>query len=345
MRKLLLFICIVCSNNVLCQIDSPKDSVLLENELEHLRNDVSSTPSLLLQFSLQKLQEHKDLKSAYFKAMIYHIIGEKYELNVQLDSAQRYLMMALELRYKGGYFSQAATTHEELAEVFFRLSEDSTALNHLYIALSIKKGIGNPTYLKSLYNTLGNAHYHLDNYDSAYYYYQEARYIFEDERDTFGLAAVYNNLGNVLFAEDLNGQAIEAYKFSIHNYHLSNVPSETVVPLYNIGSAFEWQENYDSAFIYYKKALHVVQTEGNMEYADAIYLELARSYAELGEADSSTAMFEKYIAYRDTVFEQNKNEAILKYETQFKTQETEKKLLNTKLVSAKREIYNFVDPA
>ena len=324
------------------QILDESDSIQLEYELEALRVNYTDSASNLIRYSLAKKSQTDSIYSPYFKAKLYNNLGWFYARLNKLDSALMYLDSASNLRLTHGYLDHYATSQENIANVLYRKGFYKSSLDHLYKSLDIKRESNKPEYLKSLYNNLGNTHYQLDSYDSARFYYDQALVLYQIEDDTIGLAVVQNNFGNLFFQIDENENAIEAYRIAIKLYKSIGNLHGQIEPTYNIGYVYEWAENFDSAFYYYQKALMLSKSSGDGKYVDLIHLQLARTYAEIGMSDSSIAMFEKYIVYRD-LQDRIENEAIVsKYETQFRTQKTEKKLLRTELTSKKRQQLNYI---
>ena len=302
----------------------PQDSIWFDKKLNHIGDSYEKNLLFHKKELLAGLELLSKKSNPFLISKVDYLLGKIYIREAKYDSARFYLFESLDYREK--YPAYQGTTHEALAELYLIEGEHHIALSHLYKSLEIKEKIGNNDFLKSLYNTLGNTHYFLDDLDSSLYYYNSSLQIMLEENDTHRLAALYTNIANVLYQQDYNEEAIRMYQKSYYLYDQLNRISESATPLFNIASVHSWLDNTDSAFYYYRKSLERMTVGGNYQNLDEVYHAMAEDYARLDLLDSSILMFKEYIVYRDSVFSIEKTKAIADAEIKYQTKENQQLL-------------------
>lgn len=278
------------------------------------------------------------------KSKYYNILGNIFLVEAKYDSAKFCFEKALKIRKENNYLPHLASTFECIASLHHVLDNDSVALEYLYKSLDIKLKTKNIDYLKSTYNELGNTYFQLDQYDSALYYYDKFFNISYSLQDTQNMATAHTNIGNVLYNIDSNRAAINSYKKAIHLNKSSHRFNELANSFYNIGNTYDWIKKKDSAMYYYTQALLNAKQYKNTYMLGPIYLVLTELYTEKGNSDSSNFYLRQYINYQDSVFSQNKVNAILEFETKYQTSEKEQalKLEQISNKNNKRTIYVLI---
>ncbi len=120
--------------------------------------------------------------------------------------------------------------------------------------ISTSKRKSNKKYLAYSYSLKGNSFYNNTQYDSAYYYFNKANFVYYDFNDSISLG--YNQLmmarihyfyNDYTASEELAIQALE---------YLNTKNNSYVIETYNLlGSIYKKSNKYDDAITYYQKAL------------------------------------------------------------------------------------------
>ena len=295
------------------------DSISFEEKFAAIRNSSDSEQSKHELYRLTNFFKEKE--SGFFLAKAYHEMGLIHLRQVEYDSCVYYFNNALTLHEENGYRAHAGTIHESFANLYFAFEEYELAVDHLRKSQTIKEEIGNPSYLMHLYANMGTAFFHLDYYDSSYKYLNLTYDLSIALEDTAMTANCFAGIGDLFYMQDEELTAIEYYKKSIALYHQIGDQHAAAVPLFNMGNSFGYLGYPDSSLFYYKKAFADAKAGGNSEYFDVIYLNFAETYIELNNPDSAVQMFQNYIAYRDSVFEDYKSGALLEFEAKYETKE------------------------
>lgn len=302
---------------------SEKDSLGLDAEIQFMIDRATINPDSVLLVCEESLKEESIDKSPFFKSGFLSLAAKSEWRRANYAEAQEYIEGAIAIREQHNYPLHLATSYTIFAQILMAIEEEELAKSYLFKSLELKKESGNPDYLKGTYSAIGKFYYQIDEYDSSNFFYLQALEIYEDQQDLQGLGSVYSNLANNKYMQDYNMEAIEDYRKSVSYYLMDNRLAESARPLMNIGGVYNYLEVYDSAAYYFNLALNSVHEGGNNRLVDFIYEGLANAYAAMGEPDSAVLMFQRYITYRDSVFEQGKTNAILEYQTQYETKEAE----------------------
>lgn len=189
---------------------------------------------------------------------------------------------------------------------------------------------------KSLSN-LGLVHYLKGDYDEAIQYHLEAIELFQKLQMFFELSEEYAEMGYQLKRQNLN-RAIELMQKAISIAEENNLPSFRISKIYdNYGVLKEMNEEYDSAFHFYNKAMKIKEKLNDSIGIPYSLNKIAVLYANLGQFDKAYKYLNKSDLYRakeqgdfgrienlslhaDFLSLQNKiDEAIKKYEEVFQS--------------------------
>ena len=150
-----------------------------------------------------------------------------------------------------------------------------------------------------IYNDLGIAYYHKDEYDMAIGYYIKALSIY---LKTLGpnhpeVAMTYGNLGIAYANKGDYDRAIEYFNKALSIYLKTLGPNhpEVAQTYLNLGSTYANKGEYDRAIEFYNKALSIyLKTLGpNHSIVALIYEHLGRVYKEKGDKEKAKEYFRK----------------------------------------------------
>ncbi|HQO10456.1 MAG TPA: tetratricopeptide repeat-containing sensor histidine kinase [Clostridiales bacterium] len=124
-------------------------------------------------------------------------------------------------------------------------------------------------YLKGQYgalNLLGNASFHICDYENAQKYFLESVHIAEKMKDDKSLAYGYNNIGIILFRLKQFSKALEFYEKALKLKLGTDDKAGISTSYNNIGLIYNNLGDYDKALEYFQKALDIDKETGN-DYA------------------------------------------------------------------------------
>ncbi len=134
-----------------------------------------------------------------------------------------------------------------------RLTNPDQTVRYAKKALAIARKLNYRTGVAESYRIMGIGNFYLDNSDEAISNYLTAVNIFTQINDLGGQSKVYNNIGNLYRAVDLD-LALEFYQKSLVIAEKLK-DNQLMAPLYlNIGTYHYFKKSYNQALTYYNKS-------------------------------------------------------------------------------------------
>lgn len=144
---------------------------------------------------------------------------------------------------------------------------------------SICKKTDDTLFILKAYSTLANFYQKLENFNTSYYYYQEAIELDKAFSGFDFLAKNTSNIGELFYrVKNDSDTAIYFYNRSIELSLPYAKPENTLQAMINIGNVFLDKEDYDSSFYYYSKAYKDPLLETRPIYQAAIFTNLGIYY-------------------------------------------------------------------
>lgn len=136
--------------------------------------------------------------------------------------------------------------------------------------------------------SIGNILYELADYSEAYNFYLQSLNAFEKTGNRRGVAMMENNLGTVSHEMGKLDEAQNHYQRAYEIYHGNGYLIDECQALNNIGLALNDNQLYDSALVYFKDVLNIIdsvqETSKESQYvSSAVYNNMALAYRNLGE--------------------------------------------------------------
>tara|TARA_R110000796_G_scaffold162592_1_gene279422 strand:+ start:62304 stop:63986 length:1683 start_codon:yes stop_codon:yes gene_type:complete len=217
--------------------------------------------------------------------------GEKYRAESNYDSALIAFRQISDLAEERGDIEFQIRSAIGSAAVFFELRDTDLAREYYYKAIDLSQTIDNKRLENNAWYGIGGTHQLDENLDSALFYYNKAKILFEEEENTemvssllANIASIYYSTGEYILAIE---KSIESKKINLETKQYRFVGAD----YRRLGLIYSKLGGYDSAKYFHEKAF---------ELADSMnYLSDARealiSLASLAEEESD---FERAYNYR-----------------------------------------------
>lgn len=110
---------------------------------------------------------------------------------------------------------------------------------------------------------------------------------------------IYNRLGNLYRVQQMYGEALEAHKKSYNYFIRVNQIRAEIAGLYEIGRDFSDMGKNDSALVYYKKALALVEKTDYTGVKSSILNDIAITYRDLNQLNQALEYVNQSILLED----------------------------------------------
>ena len=246
--------------------------------------------STLMLLPFQKLYDMADQcyrTNSYDTALVYYnLLIKTLPQNGELEK-QKKLMIS--------YF--------RLATIYGTFSDYRSAQHYYLKALLICEKIDQPDYLSAIYMNIGSIYHYLNQYNAAQEYYMKS---YEICQDTISIILLLNNLGATELVSGNTKSAFEHinYALEVSKRH-KNVYRYSL--LNNLASCYEYEKKYDSAFYYYRLALHYSHSNQALRSEATNLAALGKLYFEVKKID----LAQHYVHLSNKIASENKFLSIL----------------------------------
>lgn len=281
-------------------------------------------------------------------------------------TADSLLRQALSIRTALNDPAGMAAIHNKLGNIFQARFDLEEALEENIKALEIYERIGPPAYEALILNNIAILQFNLRRYPTSLATHRRAAEIRMRIGDGAGLAASQGNMANVELQLGDTLAAIDLYERSIDYFRKHDLRMELAVQLNNLAGAFLGRGELGKAERHYQEALAIRKDLGDRkaiassmiglggtwtrqghtdearhELLEALalsrevdarseqmqaLLDLARLHARLNNGDSSFLYHQRYVALKDSVFNDDLKSRLAESETKYETEKKERQI-------------------
>lgn len=295
-------------------MDTSRVSILSQISLSFRRSDISQAKF----YSRQALVLSNKLKYEKGIANCLYNLGTIYNQQSNKDSALLYLNKALRLmeklddeegalkvygnignvRYNQGDYSKALEHYQKVIQiaeargeadkygialnniglVYQTLGSYSEALSYFYESLEAKESSGQLDYISSTYRNIGILNMQINQLDEARFYFDKSLKNDLLNNDKVGLAEDYLQIGSLLLSVDSVKNAILNFRESLAISSELIMPYEASRALGKIGYSHFMNDELDSALMYFKNSLAMMDSINEIISKPTIHLNLSKTY-------------------------------------------------------------------
>ncbi|OFY66436.1 MAG: hypothetical protein A3H98_09305 [Bacteroidetes bacterium RIFCSPLOWO2_02_FULL_36_8] len=252
-------------------------------------------------------------------------IGNVYKDQTDYPKALDYYLRALKVDEESGKKIGIATDLGNIGIIYSEQKEYSKALDYYLRALKIREEIGAKNLIASTLGNIGNLYYSLSDYPKALEYYFRALKTGEEIGDKNRIAILLLNIGNVYNDQvELSSEGsikTENIKKALYYYFQALKMDKELsaknlfsLTLCNIGSLYTKTGKFNEAEEYLKYSLAIADTLGSLERISLGHQIISVLYDTTGRTQLAFEHYKKYIAAKDSIFNEEKSKDIGKLE-------------------------------
>ena len=225
-----------------------------------------------------------------------------------------------------------------LSKVFHNVDKVEYSYVYSKECINESKKINNKIYLAHSYNSYANCINDMGDKDSAIFYYNEAKTIYEQIGHKEGIAGINNNLANYNLSIGNYEIALDNYKKSLDIAIELGLSNDECLYNINIGEVYFRQNDFKSAIAYTNRSIFIAKETNNLLFLSRGYAQLYRINKELGSYKTSLDFLEKSIEINEGIFNQSleQNIAKIKFEADLK-----KKAAEVEILEKQQEINSY----
>jgi two-component system, NarL family, sensor kinase len=275
--------------------------------------------------SMEDLElELKNAKDSVEAGKIISRMGNAWFQDGNFVKASECFFRSLRIAEKFNDQPTIAANINNLSATFMETENYEEAEKYALKSISLYEKTVDHRGLANSYNSLANVYYMQERDSLSLSYFQKALAQRRLAKDTVGLFKGYKNLGSVHFEM---GDTLEGIQYFQESINFISKPTDTALwfsAYLNLAQAYGRIHDFGKARLYFDKAGAYVKTSRDVTKLEDYYYSLSDYYRDIGDFKSALASHEKYVIYRDSVVNQQKNgqlaELNVRYETDKKQQ-------------------------
>lgn len=209
------------------------------------------------------------------------------------DSSTHYANKAMDYAKEHHYLDGILTVAKHFGNQYAKTGQLEQSVK-LYKSL-VKEYPFNPEQLSMAYNQIGIYHVYMGHYDSTETYFLNALKVRQELKDSTGIGASLNNLGNVIMTKGDYDKAIEYYTDALRIREIILDSAGIASTTNNLGMIFYKQQKFEHAIGYYRQALAINHHQNILSKECLILNNLGNIYDEMRVLDSSVYYYQKAI--------------------------------------------------
>ena len=320
---------------VLDQMEMGEDTAKLEILNDLIKNTLWNYPDQALQFAetydsiAQNTKIQKYLgKGKNFRGMCYHAKGDT-------EQAMKYYLDAIQFFEAAKDSLFIGILYNNIGACSVYRGKVAETVDYYHKALGYFEAIKNEMWINNINVNLGVQYINLEEYEKSNAFHKKALNYYQNNKDFHHQGLVMANMGsNYLFLEEFK----KSLEFSIKGLGLidpnMDMPLVAMANI-NIGNAYIQLKKPHQAKPYLDKALSLSREFKSLEREIGATKAMTNYFAAVGQFKEGLSMHEVHLALKDSLFNEEKDKAMVEATTRF---ETNKKQQKIDLLNAQNEV-------
>ena len=327
MNKLFLFFLIIATQLVLSQTDTIKINSLNKRSENLSKVDVDSS-SYLAQEALTLAKEanfKRGIASATKNLAICNYVNGKS------DVAIKQFIEAIKLFEDLKDINELAHCYSQMGIAYYLQYQYDNALKYYEKSIELYRKTTNKKDLAGVYINQGISYTYVKKMDLAEINYNEALKIYQEINYEPGFAPAYNSLAKIYYAKKEYVKAISYYKLAEQYSIKSNNKYHLITNYNSLAMCYKELKEYETAKSYSEKSIAISKEVGSVERELFCHETMADILFSMGDYKNAYASFQSYASLKDTLFNQDKNDAIAEMQAKFDVEKNQQKVKEIEL--------------
>jgi len=327
MNKLFLFFLIIATQLVLSQTDTIKINSLNKRSENLSKVDVDSS-SYLAQEALTLAKEanfKRGIASATKNLAICNYVNGKS------DVAIKQFIEAIKLFEDLKDINELAHCYSQMGIAYYLQYQYDNALKYYEKSIELYRKTTNKKDLAGVYINQGISYTYVKKMDLAEINYNEALKIYQEINYEPGFAPAYNSLAKIYYAKKEYVKAISYYKLAEQYSIKSNNKYHLITNYNSLAMCYKELKEYETAKSYSEKSITISKEVGSVERELFCHETMADILFSMGDYKNAYASFQNYASLKDTLFNQDKNDAIAEMQAKFDVEKNQQKVKEIEL--------------
>lgn len=327
MNKLFLFFFILITQRVLSQPDTVNINSLNKRSENLSKVDVDSS-SYIAQEALsfaKQINFKRGIAAATKNLAICNYVNGKS------DIAIKQFIEAIKLFEELKDINELAHCYSQMGIAYYLQYQYNNALKYYDKSIELYKKTTNKKDLAGVYINQGISYTYVKKMDLAESNYNEALKIYQEINYEPGFAPAYNSLAKIYYAKKDYNKAISYYKLAEQFSLKSNNKYHLITNYNSLAMCYKELKEYETAKTYSEKSIAISKEVGSVERELFCHETMADILFSMGDYKNAYISFQNYASLKDTLFNQDKNDAIAEMQAKFDVDKNQQKVKEIEL--------------
>jgi tetratricopeptide (TPR) repeat protein len=281
-----------------------------------------------LKYSLQALEQFKEIRDKVGTARILSDIGVVYWYQSNYPNALKYYFDALRIHEEIHNKPDIAVTLCNIGIVYNSQKEYKKALDYITKANKIDKEMGNKSGIAANLGDIGELYRNLNNHEKALECDLKSLQLYQELGDKNGIARNLGNIGVVYTDKKNYGKALEYHLQALNISEEIGLKIETAMNLGNIGNIYLKTAKdtitgtrnsiaLQKAKVYTDSAIQISREIGDLHNLSASYERLSEIQTLLGDNKNALLSYKQYSLLKDSMFNIEKDKKLTETALQY----------------------------
>ena len=241
---------------------------------------------------------------------------------------------------EAGDKTRAAEMLFSMGRIYNLEKNPAKARNYFQQAYDIHKKEGNEIYMAQALSSIANTYQREGNYDTVLYLYKKTIPVFLKHNDIYRTGNAYENIAGTYEAMKQYPEALQNMQAAARYYRQLNSKIDMAYAYNGLGDIYKETGDFERAGINYKKASVLAAQTAAKNLQRSIFLGLSGVYVKMNDYKNAYLLLDSSYKIKDSLFTKEKQEELLKLQTEFETErkENENKLLKTQNITASLQL-------
>lgn len=268
-------------------------------------------------------------------ASAHNILANCYYFRGLYPESVKSYLIALKIYEKLKDSTRIANCYNNIGNTYTRQKYYDQAIDYHQKALAIRLRLNDKDNIANSYNNIANIYHSQKKFSEALENHYRSLKIKMEQQDTAMLVLSLNNIGGVYTDLGRYDSAIVFHRRALEMNALATKNEEDEEIAYvNLCRTYMLMKDYSTAEMYGMKALDIASRIGDAETMLEANDLMSRIYQQTGRYDKALDYYQKYIWFRDSLYNEENTAKLLAEEYQYKL---EKKLDEEKLTQARKD--------
>ena len=268
----------------------------------------------------EEIQDDKCIAEQYNNIGVWY-----YSAASDYEKALDYYLLSLKKREEINDSVGIAYSLTNIGNIYYKQNRRNKAIESFEKALFFAKAVNDKKIISILLNNLGAEYEEFKkDYDKALDYYIKSAEIKKELNNKTSLAVTYGSIGNLYKETEKYNKALEYYNKALELLIVSSNKHYRALIYNNIAGVYKENAKYNKALSYLNKSLEIAIEINDKSLLRDDYKDFSEIFALLHNYEKAFLYQKKYIAFSDSIFNEESDQRMKEMEVKYETEKKEK---------------------